>query len=499
LLSSAEISEVMKLQALLAGCDIRSAQGDLNTDVRGVAYDSRQVRPGYAFIAIRGERVDGNRFVTQAIANGAVAIVSSVRPSFHTWVEVGNDREALAIVAGNFYDHPTRALRLIGVTGTNGKTTTTYLIESILKAGGDQTAVFGTIEYRGPAFAFEAERTTPEASDLEALFRQVVDAGWKYSVMEVSSHAIELQRVAALRFEVAVFTNLSRDHLDFHGDMRAYFLAKKKLFSGMSGGTPRIYALNYDDPNYSELRAIAPEKVISYGMQSAPDVCPISYRFGWNGTDAVFRTPLGTIDVRSRLMGTPNLYNMGAAISVAVGLGLPVDAIRRGCESLEVVRGRFESVNAGQQFRVIVDYAHTDDALEKLLKSAREITSGHLIVVFGCGGDRDRSKRPLMGEAAGRGADRIVVTSDNPRSEDPLAIIREIENGLKRVGADYDVEPDRRAAIRLALSVAKRGDTVVIAGKGHETYQQISNKTYPFDDVAVAREQLHELNAGRNN
>jgi UDP-N-acetylmuramoyl-L-alanyl-D-glutamate--2,6-diaminopimelate ligase len=250
---------------------------------------------------------------------------------------------------------------------------------------------------------------------------------------------------------------------------------------------------------YAELRAIAPDKVISYGMQTAADVCSISHRFGWNGTEAVFRTPLGRLEVRSRLMGTPNLYNMGAAISVAVGLGLPVDAIRRGCETLDSVRGRFELVDAGQQFRVIVDYAHTDDALEKLLKSAREITSGQLIIVFGCGGDRDRSKRPLMGEAAGRGADRIIVTSDNPRSEDPLAIIREIEGGLKRAGADYDVEPDRRAAIRLALSVAKRGDTVVIAGKGHEAYQQVGDTTLPFDDTVVAREELHELNSGRSN
>src|ERR1051326_4137110 len=281
----------------------------------------------------------------------------------------------------------------------------------------------------------------------------------------VSSHAIELKRVAGLHFDVAVFTNLSRDHLVFHGDMRTYFLVKKRLFSGMGGGTSRVHILNYDDSTFDELRAIAPQKVISYGMQSAADVCPISHRFGWTGTEAVFKTPLGKLEIRSRLMGTPNLYNMGAAISVAAGFGLPADAIRRGLESIANVPGRFELVDAGQHFRVIVDYAHTDDALEKVLKSAREITSGQLVVVFGCGGDRDRSKRPLMGEAAGQDADRIIVTSDNPRSEDPLAIIRQIETGLKRLSSAYDVEPDRRAAIRLALSLAKTGDTVVIAGK----------------------------------
>jgi len=415
-----------------------------------------------------------------------------------TWVEVEDDRNALAAVAANFYGYPTRALHLIGVTGTNGKTTTTYLIESILRAAGHPAAAFGTIEYRGPGFVFEAERTTPEAPDLERLFRRVVEAGWKYSVMEVSSHAIDLKRVAGLHFDVAVFTNLSRDHLDFHGDMRSYFLAKKKLFTGMNEGVPRVMVLNQDDETYAELRSIAPAQVVSYGMRSAADICPVNHHFGWEGSEAVFKTPVGTIELRSRLMGTPNLYNMGAAIGVAVGLGISSDAILQGIESLPSVPGRFELVHAGQTFRVIVDYAHTNDALEKVLNSAREITLGRLIVVFGCGGDRDRSKRPLMGEAAGRGADYVLVTSDNPRSEDPQAIIDEIVGGLGRVGTPFLIVADRREAIREALAAAKPADTVLIAGKGHEAYQIIGDKTFPFDDKTVAFELLHELNAGRN-
>lgn len=493
----------MKLRSLLAGCSIRSSVGDLNTDIVGLAYDSRRVSAGFAFVAIRGTRADGNRFASQALANGAVAVVSASEAPAEildstVWVQVGDDREVLAVLAANFYGHPTANLHLIGVTGTNGKTTTTYLIESILKSAGESAAIFGTIEYRGPGFGFPADRTTPEAPDVEQLFRRVVDAGWKYSVMEVSSHAIALKRVAALHFEVAVFTNLSRDHLDFHGDMRAYFLTKKKLFIGMNAGMPRMMVLNRDDAHFEELREIDPRRVISYGIGNAAGIHPVVQRFTWEGTEAVFRTPVGDVEVRSRLMGTPNLYNIGAAIGVAVVLGLPTEAVREGIESLPSVPGRFEAVFAGQPFRVIVDYAHTDDALEKALRSAREITPGRVIVVFGCGGDRDRTKRPLMGEVAGQWADYVVVTSDNPRSEDPEAIIGEVEEGLKRTGANYQTVVARRDGIGAALRAAQPGDTVLIAGKGHEAYQTIGEQTFPFDDRAIARELIDELNTGRN-
>jgi UDP-N-acetylmuramoyl-L-alanyl-D-glutamate--2,6-diaminopimelate ligase len=490
----------MTLRELLSGLNVRTVLGDLDTEILGLTYDSREVSRGYVFFAIRGERLDGNQFTPKAIANGAAAIVSAlprVEPAAVAWVQVEDEREAMATIAGNFYNHPTRRLHLVGVTGTNGKTTTTYIVESILKAAGKPAAVLGTIEYRGPGFDFAAERTTPEAPDLEQLFAKVANAGWNYAVMEVSSHSIELKRVAALQFEVAVFTNLTRDHLDFHGDMESYFRAKKKLFEGLNGPKPRKMVLNFDDPRYTQLRDIDPSRVLSYGMQVASDIYPVRYHFGWEGTEATYRTPTGDLEVRTSLMGKPNLYNVGAAIGVGIALGLSSNAIVNGIRALSNVPGRFEPVIEGQPFRVIVDYAHTDDALEKLLKTAREITAGKLIVVFGCGGDRDRSKRPLMGQVAAHSGDYVIVTSDNPRSEDPVAIIKDIEKGM--TGAAYAVEPDRRDAIRLALAAAKRGDTVVIAGKGHETYQTIGTVSQPFDDRVVARELLHELNAGRNN
>jgi UDP-N-acetylmuramoyl-L-alanyl-D-glutamate--2,6-diaminopimelate ligase len=489
----------MKLRELLSGLVLRTATGDLDTDILGLAYDSRDVSSGYLFVAIRGTRADGNRYVPQAIAKGAAAVVSSSGPIESLampWIQVDDERATLASLAGNFYRHPTRKLHVVGVTGTNGKTTTAYLVESILKAAGHQAALLGTIEHRGPGFDLAAERTTPEAPDLEKLFRKVVDAGWQYAIMEVSSHAIEMKRVRELQFEVAVFTNLSRDHLDFHGDMETYFRAKKRLFEGLNGVMPRAMVLNADDPRYEALRSIDPARVIAYGMQDAAEIRPLHHHFGWEGTEVTYETPVGRLEVRTSLMGKPNLYNIGAAIGVAVALGISADAIQRGIQQLPNVPGRFELVNSGQNFRVIVDYAHTDDALEKVLNSAREITPGRLIIVFGCGGERDRTKRPAMGEIAARAADFAIVTSDNPRTEDPMAIIAEIVKGME--GGQYLVIPDRREAIRAALAKARRDDTVVIAGKGHETYQTIGTTSHPFDDRVVARELLDEFVAGRN-
>jgi UDP-N-acetylmuramoyl-L-alanyl-D-glutamate--2,6-diaminopimelate ligase len=489
----------MTLKELLKGCSVRSATGDLDTEILGLAYDSRAVLPGYLFFAIRGARADGNRFSPKAIEKGAAAVVSALAPVPSLtvpWIQVDDERAAMAAIAGNFYGHPTGKLHVIGVTGTNGKTTTTYIVESILKAAAKPAAVLGTIEYRGPGFDLAAERTTPEAPDLDKLFRQVVDAGWHYAVMEISSHAIEMKRVAGLNVEVAVFTNLSRDHLDFHGDMENYFRAKKKMFEGLNGFSPRIMVLNIDDARYHELRSIDPARVISYGMQVAADICPLRYEFGWEGTDAMYKTPIGDLEVQTCLMGKPNLLNIGGGIGVGVALGVSPDAIVRGIKDLRNVPGRFEPIFGGQPFRVIVDYAHTDDALEKVLQCAREITSGAVIVVFGCGGERDRTKRPAMGAAAASGSDYAVVTSDNPRGEDPLTIISEIEQGMK--GANYSVIVDRREAIRAALSRANAADTVLIAGKGHEPYQIVGSESHPFDDRRVAEELLNELNAGRN-
>jgi len=497
--------QTMKLRDLIAGCNVQAIFGDLETEIPGLAYDSRKVSPGFVFVAVRGMQTDGNQFIPQAIVKGAGGIVSSLPPNEAIavpWVQVHDEREALACLAANFYCHPTTELQLIGITGTNGKTTTAYIVESVLRAAGHMAAVLGTIEYRGPGIHYAAERTTPESPDLQDFFRRVADAGWRYAVMEVSSHAIELKRASGLRFDVAVFTNLSRDHLDFHGDMRSYFAQKKKLFQGLNGITPRVLVLNHDDPHYRDLRSIDPTRVISYGMESAADIYPLEHDFRWGGTDAIYKTPMGNMEIHSTLVGTPNLYNIGAAIGVAAALGIPADAVGRGIEALPNVPGRFELIQRGQPFRVIVDYAHTDDALEKVLKSAREFTSGQLIVVFGCGGDRDRSKRPLMGAVAANNSDYAIVTSDNPRSEDPASIIGEIEQGLKHAGAspgsNYAVCVDRREAIRLAFDRARTGDTVVVAGKGHETYQTIGKQSFVFDDRVVASELLDELVTGRN-
>ena len=497
----------MVLSAVLNGCGVVNTRGDLNARIAGITLDSRQVSPGFVFVAIRGLKADGNQFVRDAVARGAAAIVSGLSGEAHsgtTWIQVADEREALAVLSANFYGHPAAKLHAIGVTGTNGKTTTSYVIEAILKGAGFPAAVFGTIEYRGPGFQFPAERTTPEAPDLQAMFGRVVEGGWKYAVMEVSSHAIEMKRVTGLHFDVALFTNLTRDHLDFHRDMRSYFLAKKKLFTGLDGTLPRVLVLNADDPHFEELKAIAPSRVISYGLTAAAAVRPSRYDLagGSERMSAVFESPMGDLEVRSALLGKPNLYNIGAGIGAAIGLGLSRDAIREGIAAMQVVPGRFESIHAGQSFRVIVDFAHTDDALARVLQSAREITEGRLLVVFGCGGERDRTKRPLMGEAAVRGSDFAVVTSDNPRTEDPLAIIDEVEAGIRRAGGiegrNYQVVGDRREAIRYALKMASSGDTVVLAGKGHETYQVIGNQSFPFDDRAVARELLDELATRRH-
>jgi UDP-N-acetylmuramoyl-L-alanyl-D-glutamate--2,6-diaminopimelate ligase len=497
----------MLLSAMLSGCSVVHTRGERGQEISGITLDSRSVAPGVLFVAIRGLKTDGNRFVPEAIARGAAAIVSALSGDEYPetpWIQVEDERAALAVLAANFHGRPAEKLHAIGITGTNGKTTTTCVVEAILEAAGFPCAVFGTIEYRGPGFRLAAERTTPEAPELQDLFKRVVEGGWKYAVMEVSSHAIALKRVEGLRFEVAAFTNLTRDHLDLHGDMRSYFLAKKKLFTGLDGTIPRVLVLNMDDPHFDELKAIAPSQVVSYGLNLAADICPTSHTSASDltGMEVAYKSPLGELKMRTGLLGKPNLYNIGAAIGVAVGLGLPAEAIKQGVGQLKNVPGRFELVHAGQPFRVVVDYAHTDDALARLLETAREITPGRVIVVFGCGGDRDRTKRPLMGEEAARASDFAVATSDNPRSEDPMAILQDVEPGVKRAGGvegkTYRMIPDRREAIRFALNLAKPGDTVLLAGKGHEAYQIIGNQSLPFDERAVARELLDELATERN-
>jgi UDP-N-acetylmuramoyl-L-alanyl-D-glutamate--2,6-diaminopimelate ligase len=489
----------MKLADLLKDVDVQSTYGNLDGAVSGVEHDSRRVGDGTVFVAIRGGLADGNDFVAEAIRKGAAAVVSEAAPrGVIPWVQVSSDRSSLATLAANYYDRPTTRMHLVGITGTNGKTTTTYLLESILKAAGYPVAVLGTIDYRGPGFIHAAERTTPEAPELERIFRSAFEAGCRHAVMEVSSHSIALRRVEQLEFEVVLFTNLSGDHLDFHGGMEAYFQSKRRLFSGLAGTPPPFGVINRDDASFGDLQDSGPRTMLSYGLTDDADIYPTGHSLGSTGIDASFQTPRGPIGVQCPLIGRPNLYNVAASVGVALALDLPSDAIVAGLRSIKGVPGRFESVDRGQPFRCIVDYAHTDDALDNVLRAAREITEGKLVVVFGCGGERDITKRSRMGVVAGRLSDFAVVTSDNPRGEDPREIIEMVEEGLRSTGRRFASFEDRRDAIAAALGEAGTDDTVVIAGKGHETYQVIGNEQMDFDDRMVARELLDELQARRN-
>jgi UDP-N-acetylmuramoyl-L-alanyl-D-glutamate--2,6-diaminopimelate ligase len=468
----------MTLHDLLRGIEVVNPDNLPSLDVGGLHYDSRRIRKGDVFVAIHGEKTDGNRFVDAALERGAVAVVSQNPrpPAVSTvWIHVGHARRALAQAAANFYGHPAGHLQLAGITGTNGKTTTAFLVHAMLTAAGKNAGLFGTIEYRVGGKAQPASNTTPESLDLQAMLAEVRDQGGTHAVLEVSSHALALERVYGAPFRVAAFTNLTRDHLDFHGDMESYFAAKKRLFQGCGTPPPECAVLNADDPRSAELAVCGSPRVITYGIDHAADVMP------------------GTVRDQSPLAGRPNLYNRLAATATALGLGLPRSAIEQGLAGLAAVPGRFERVDLGQPFAVFVDYAHTDDALRNVLATARGLQPRRLITVFGCGGDRDRAKRPLMGEAAASLSDLAILTSDNPRSEDPLAIIEDALVGVRKAGKAHRVEPDRAAAIAMALHEAEKGDVVVIAGKGHETYQVLGSETIHFDDREVAREVLRKM------
>jgi UDP-N-acetylmuramoyl-L-alanyl-D-glutamate--2,6-diaminopimelate ligase len=488
------VTDRMILNELLTEIEARSVTGDLTAEVSGVQYDSRAVRTGSVFVAIRGEQADGNAFVRDAVTRGAVAIVSEEEPApAPAWIQVASDRSALSALAAALFRDPTRQLQLIGITGTNGKTTTAHVVESILGASGNPAAMLGTIDYRFPGFSAKAIRTTPEAPELESLFRQAVDTGCRHAVMEVSSHAIAMHRVEALDFDVVAFTNLSGEHLDFHGSIEEYFAAKKRLFSGLDGTPPHTAVLNRDDSFFDELARCGNERLLSFGMTPDADIYPVDCDFGGDGIEAQLATPSGKISLKSSLLGRGNLYNIAAAVGIGLALDLPPGAISEGIAGIDAVPGRFEKIDCGQRFRVIVDYAHTDDALAKVLDTVREITSGRVIVVFGAGGDRDKDKRERMGEAVALGSDLAVVTSDNPRNEDPDTIIGMIEEGLRRAEGRYEAVPDRRGAIARAFEIARPGDTVVIAGKGHETVQVVGNESLPFDDRDIVRELLTKL------
>jgi UDP-N-acetylmuramoyl-L-alanyl-D-glutamate--2,6-diaminopimelate ligase len=466
----------------------------------GVAYDSRRVAPGAVFVALRGHQDDGARYAPQAVARGAAAVVAeTAAPAGITvpWVTVPDARLALALLADRYFEHPSRALRVIGITGTNGKTTTAYLLRAILEAAGQRCGLMGTVVYSVGTDDREATRTTPEAPDVQQMLREMVDNGCAAAVMEVSSHALALKRVDGLCFAAGVFSNLTRDHLDFHGDMEAYFAAKRRLFELLPPDAPGV--LNLDDPRGVSLQATA-RRAVTYAMRHAADVTPEPFSYSLSGLQFVVRTPRGPVHVRSSLVGQPNVYNLLAAIATADALGIPHPAIEAGIATLPGVPGRFQVVSgAGDDIAVVVDYAHTDDALKNLLETARALATGRLITVFGCGGDRDRTKRPLMGAVAGRLSDVVVVTSDNPRTEDPAAIIDEVLRGIPgpsarsarpSTGPEVLTIVDRRDAIGRAVERARPGDLVIVAGKGHEKTQVIGTRQLPFDDVAVSREAL---------
>lgn len=465
-----------------------------------MTHDSRACRPGTVFVAIRGEKIDGHNFIPQAVERGAIAVISEreARAGAPAWIEVNSARAALAHAAASVYDHPSRALKLVGITGTNGKTTTAHLVDSIIRKAEGNSAMFGTINHRIGQETLTARNTTPEASDIQRMLRQAVDAGCKSAVMEVSSHAIELGRAGWLSFAGAVFTNLTRDHLDYHKTMESYFAAKKKLFDGSLGSLPRVSVINIDDEYGGKLVEAAGGKIITYGFGSEADVRTDRFDLTTRGLTFRVATRQGEIDIRSSLFGRPHVYNILAAVAAGLALGFSLDQAAAGVRDCESVAGRFEQVTTGEtaerDFAVVVDYAHTDDALKNVLQTAREVvgSGGRVITVFGCGGDRDRTKRAPMGELAARLSDLAIVTSDNPRSEDPEAIIEEIEVGLRKHGRPYLKLIDRREAIFRAVGEARAGDLVVIAGKGHETYQIIGDQTIHFDDREVAREAMAE-------
>lgn len=491
----------MTLTALLERAETLAPPPAL--EATGLDYDSRRIRPGFVFFAFPGERVDGHDFIPQARAAGAVAVVSE-RPQPGDdpgpWVQVAHGRQALAEAALAFYERPDRSIDLIGVTGTNGKTTTVFLIDSILRAAGFKTARLGTIDHRVGDEAIPAVNTTPESLDLVRLFAKTRDIGGKYATLEVSSHGLELRRIYGLEFHASVFTNLSQDHLDFHQTMEAYARAKRRLFEGAGARPPRYGVINNDDPVGREYLELDGFEKLSYGVDAGATLRAKRVQSSFEGLRFEIDTPQGPIEVHSHLLGAFNVSNILAAVGAGLAAGIDPKVIEQGVAALEAVPGRFENVRAGQDFAVIVDYAHTPDALDNVLQAARKIAGrkGRVLTVFGCGGDRDRAKRPLMGEAAGRASDRVILTSDNPRSEDPLRILADASIGLDRVEASYVRESDRRRAIRQALLEARSGDVVMIAGKGHETVQKIGDEALPFDDRQVAREMLEQLQGGRS-
>src|SRR6266404_1669429 len=464
--------------------------------VTDVTHDSRQAGPGCLFVAIRGELFDAHQFVPQVIEQGAVGVISELeRPSDFkgAWLQVENVRRSTPQAAAEVHRHPSCELNLVGITGTNGKTTTAYLIASIPEAAGEPVAMTGTVEYRLGKEKKKAGRTTPEATDMQRILRRAVEIGCKTAVMECSSQAMDFHRCDELDYAVAVFSNLTRDHLDYHKTMENYWYAKQRLFDGRLGSRPKTSVINVDDPYGVELANRLEQeglRVLRYAVRADADVTASDPEFSLAGMRFHLRTPAGERDFHSPLVGPPHIYNTLTAVASGLALGYNLDLVTRALEKCTGAPGRFERVAHNKDFAVVVDYAHSDDALLNVLRTAREVTKGKIITVFGCGGDRDRSKRAPMGEAAGLLSDVVILTSDNPRTEDPDQILADAEAGIQKTGKPYEKIADRREAINQAIAQARTGDLVLIAGKGHEDYQIIGREVFHFDDKEIAREAL---------
>lgn len=480
----------MKLSYVAEGLQSTLIKGDVDTEISGIAYDSRKVANGWAFVCIKGFKTDGHNYIRDAVNRGAKAVVVERDvevPEGITVIRVDDTRKALALMSAAFFDFPSKHMKLIGVTGTNGKTTTTYLIKSILEEWGLKVALLGTISNIIDGKAMDARRTTPESSDLQEMFFEMKNASTDYCVMEVSSHSLELKRVEGCYFNVGIFTNLTRDHLDFHGTFENYLNAKMKLFK-QSGKA----AVNLDDSYAKEVLSRIDIPVIGYSEKNQGDVKASDVEITSKYTAFTLNYMNESIRIRLPLPGRFNVYNALAAASACIEEGVPLKVIKRGLENVKSIPGRSEVIDSGRGFTIIIDYAHTPDGLKNILETVGEYAKGRVITLFGCGGDRDKTKRPEMGEIAGRLSDFCFVTSDNPRTEDPDAIINDILPGIKKTGADFEVVTDRREAIKRALNKAKENDVVVIAGKGHETYQELNNRTIHFDEREIINEILKD-------
>lgn len=490
------------LAELLEGCRFELVHGDPGIDITALRVDSREVRPGDVFVCLPGYRSEGGEvradrhdFIPAALERGARALVVDrpvEPPAGVTVVRTTDAWATVARMACNFYGQPSLSMRMVGITGTSGKTSTAYFIESLLTTAGLAPACLGTIEYRLAGQTIPARQTTPEAPELQRLLRQALDAGCRSVVMEVSSHALELRRVGGIAFDVGIFTNLSQDHLNFHPDMEHYRRAKERLFESLGGGGKRATAvINRDDPASGHMIASNRGALLTFGLQPGADVVAADVRAGLSGTSFRAVTPKGDVAVRLPHLGDYQVYNALAALTTGLALGLDLETIGRGLETAPAIPGRFELVDCGQSFRVAVDYAHKPDALARLLQSARALHPHRIITVFGCGGDRDRGKRPIMGRIAAELSDLVIITSDNPRSEDPQAIVHEVAAGTRGIGtAEVRLEADRGKAIELAIAAAEPDDIVLIAGKGHETYQLFAERRIHFDDREQARQAL---------